>query len=240
MEKRLQSILSQAGVVSRRKAALLIESGKVKVDGRIVKEKGFRVDADKAVITVNNKSLSSEKKYYFLLYKPKNVVSTALDTHKRKTVTDFFKHVDARLYPIGRLDKDTTGLIILTNDGELTHKLSHPSFEVDKEYIAIIKGRPEKEALDRLENGVMLEGKKTSPCVIKVLREGDNNSSLKVILHEGRKRQIREMFKIAGSEVLDLKRVKYAGFKIGKLREGESRELTEKEIDRLKNYELRR
>ena len=134
MSKRLQTVLAHAGVASRRHAAELIESGSVKVNGKTVTEKGYRVDPDVHEILVDGRPIrKEEKKVYFLFHKPRDVISTVSDTHGRKKVTDFFKHVKARLYPVGRLDKDTTGLLLITNDGQVTHKLAHPSFEIDKE-----------------------------------------------------------------------------------------------------------
>ena len=138
MEKRLQNILAHAGIASRREAAKIIESGKVKVDGKIVTEKGIKVDQNINKIEVNGTLLhGDEKKHYFLFYKPENVISTVKDTRGRKKIVDFFEDIDARLYPVGRLDRNTTGLIIITNDGELTNKLTHPKYEINKEYIVL-------------------------------------------------------------------------------------------------------
>ena len=233
--KRLQTVLSHAGVASRRGAVSLIEEGKVKVDGKVVKEKGFRVDPQVSHITVNGKPIGKEeKKYYFLLNKPKNVVSTSDDKHAKKKVLDYFKHINARLYSVGRLDKATTGLIIITNDGDLTHKLSHPSFEINKEYIAKLREEPNPEDIKRLENGVELYGKKTSPCRIKPVKSAGKKPVYRIKIHEGMKRQIREMFKLIDNKVMELRRVKYASLDMRGLAEGEFRELTETEIDKLK------
>lgn len=236
MEKRLQSVLSHAGIASRRGVISVIEAGKVKVDGKVIKEKGFRVDPEISQITVDGTPLrKEEKKYYFLLNKPKGVVSTSSDKHAKRTILDYFKHVNVRLYSIGRLDKETTGLIIITNDGDLTHKLSHPSFEISKEYLATLKDEPLEEDLERLEKGIKLYDKVTSPCRIRPLKSSGKKNIYRIKIHEGMKRQIREMFKSIGAEVLELIRVKYASLDIRGLSEGEFRELSESEIKKLKN-----
>lgn len=235
MKKRLQTVLSHAGVASRRRAAEIIEEGKVSIDGRVVTERGFRVDPEECEIIVEGKVLrEEEKKCYFLFNKPENVISTVQDTHSRKKIADFFKDIKARLYPIGRLDKDTTGLMIMTNDGDLAHALSHPSFEIDKEYIAAINRALTREDLEKLEKGIVLDGKKTAECEIKHIKEEKPGFVYKIILHEGKKRQIRRMIEVTGKRVVKLKRVKYAGLIAGKLKEGQYRELTDVEVTRLK------
>jgi 23S rRNA pseudouridine2605 synthase len=231
MEKRLQTILSHAGAASRRGAASLIEEGSVKVDGQVVREKGLRVDPDKHEILVRGVPLKSEeKKLYFLLNKPANVISTVKDTHGRKNIMDIFTGIKARLYPVGRLDKDTTGVIIVTNDGDLAHKLSHPSFETDKEYLVRTRYPLEERDLKKISSGVEIDGKMTSPCKIKTIKDG----SYGVRLHEGRKRQIKKMFESVGNRVLELDRVRYAGLSAAGLARGEYRELTPSEIKGLK------
>jgi 23S rRNA pseudouridine2605 synthase len=231
MEKRLQTILAHAGAASRRSAASLIEKGKVKVDGRVVREKGLKLDPSLHEISLNGVSLKSEEeKMYFLLNKPGGVISTAKDTHGRKKITDMFRGVKERLYPVGRLDKDTTGLIILTNDGDLAHGLSHPSFEIEKEYIARTEYPLEEKALKMIASGVEIDGKKTSPCGIERL----GKLVYRISLHEGRKRQIRRMFDLAGSRVVELERTGYAGLSIGRIKRGEYRRLTRSEVKSLK------
>ncbi|NQT32898.1 MAG: rRNA pseudouridine synthase [Candidatus Omnitrophica bacterium] len=235
MKKRLQTILAHAGIASRRRAVEIIESGRVKVDGEVIREKGFKADPEKNNVSVDGAPLQAEeKKYYFLLNKPKNVISTAKDTHERRKITDFFNKTDARLYPVGRLDRDTTGAIIITNDGELAHKLAHPSFEIEKEYTATVEGAIREGDVKRIAKGIAVEGRKTSPCEIKLVQRDKSTSVYKLKLHEGRKRQIRRMFEEAGGKVVKLKRVKYAGLTLKGLREGEYRKLTDREIERLK------
>ena len=150
-----------------------------------------------------------------------------------KKVTDFFKTIDARLYPVGRLDKDTTGAMVITNDGKLAHKLAHPSFEIDKEYIAAVEGEIRRDDIKKITGGIKLDGKKTSGCEIIKVKKGLKLAVYRLRLHEGRKRQIRRMFEAAGGKVVELKRVKYAGLTLGRLREGEYRELADKEVERL-------
>ncbi|MGB3111664.1 MAG: pseudouridine synthase [Candidatus Omnitrophota bacterium] len=236
MKKRLQTVLSHAGVASRRRAVELIESGRVEVDGRIVTEKGFKLDPARHKVLVDGRPIrAEEEKYYFLLNKPKNVISTARDTHSRKKVTDFFKNVDARLYPVGRLDRDTTGALLITNDGQFAHKLAHPRFEIEKEYLVTVDKAPTGEEIKKLERGIYLYGKRTAPCKIGLVGKAENKAVLRVSLHEGRKRQIKRMFEEIGRKVVELKRAKYAGLTLGKLKEGEYRELTDSEVKRLKS-----
>ncbi|MFH1797911.1 MAG: pseudouridine synthase [Candidatus Omnitrophota bacterium] len=224
MKTRLQTILAHAGIASRRGVVSLIQTGKVTVNGKIVVEKGFRVDPNECDIQVKGQALTNqEKKYYFLFNKPKGVISTAIDTHNRRKITDFFKDIPARLYPVGRLDKDTTGAIIVTNDGALTHKFSHPSFEIEKEYVAEVTPCVSKSDIKKIEKGIKLEGKYTAPCGIKFIKENKNSAVYRIILHEGRKRQIKRMFEEVGSKVVNLKREKYAGLSLGTLKEGEYR-----------------
>lgn len=234
MKKRLQTILAHAGAASRRQAAKLIEEGHVTVNGRIITERGERVDPEKAKILLNGKELKAEeRKYYFLFNKPKGVISTAKDTHARKKVTDFFRKFNVRLYPIGRLDKDTTGILIMTNDGALAYKLAHPAFEVGKEYEASVEGGVSPGAIAELQKGVALEGSVTAPCKIVFLKKVSGYSVYRVILHEGRKRQVRRMFEHVGARVVELRRTGYAGLALEGLKEGEFRALSKKEIEQL-------
>ncbi|MGB2652050.1 MAG: pseudouridine synthase [Candidatus Omnitrophota bacterium] len=236
MKKRLQNVLAHAGIASRRRAAQLIENGKVKVDGKVVTEKGHRIDPEEHKILIDGRPLpKEEKKYYFLFNKPENVISTVSDTHDRKKVTDYFKKIKARLYPVGRLDKDTTGLLVVTNDGTLTHRLAHPSFEIEKEYRVTITGYLSQKDSKRLERGIDLEGKKTAPCIIRRVKRTVKGDVLKIVLHEGRKRQIRLMLEEVGAKVTALERTRYANLTLGCLKPGEYRELTQKEVEKLFN-----
>ncbi len=234
MKKRLQTILAHAGVASRRHAAALIEGGKVTVDGRCVTERGFRVDPDMHEIVVEGKRLpGEEKKCYFLFNKPAGVVSTAQDTHASSKVTDFFKDIDARLYPVGRLDKNTTGILIMTNDGRLTHRLAHPSYVIEKEYRVTAFPRLSDVDLKRLKRGIEIDGKLTARCSIKFIGEKNGAAVYTVKLHEGRNRQIKRMFETAEAKVLELERFRYAGLELGSLKPGAFRRLTKKEVAKL-------
>ncbi|MDD4956150.1 MAG: pseudouridine synthase [Candidatus Omnitrophica bacterium] len=239
MEQRLQTFLAHAGVASRRAAISVIENGQVTVDGVVVREKGHKVDPSKQKVCVKGVPVGHEKKYYFMLNKPVDVISTAIDTHGRKKVTDFFREIKARLYPVGRLDKDTTGLMVVTNDGPLANRLSHPSFGIEKEYLVTVGRKLGDNDIKRISSGIEVEGRKTAPCVIKTERTSGEGTVYRVYLHEGRKRQIREMFRQAGVRVQALDRVKYAGLSLGRLRRGEYRELTRAEIEMLSGKDTR-
>ncbi len=235
MEKRLQNILALSGVASRRASAELILGGFVEVDGRVVREKGLRLDPEKHRIKVKGKEIGApEKKYYFLLNKPPGYISTVSDTHGRRKVLDLFADIPARLYPVGRLDKDTTGVLIVTNDGELAHRLAHPGYEVEKEYRVTVDKALDKITITRMSEGVDIEGKKTSPCLIKAAGGSKDKNVYSVRLHEGRKRQIKKMFESVGAVVRELDRVKYAGLSCKSVPVGSRRELTRDEVTRLK------
>ena len=233
-EIRLQVVLAKAGLASRRKAASLIESGSVKVNGKVVKEKGFRVDISKDSITLNNKKLFFENKKYYILNKPTGVLSTASDDRGRKTVLNLIKSKDTRLYPVGRLDKDTTGLIIITNDGELTYRLTHPKFEIKRIYEVKVKGSLRQEEITRLKKGVMIEGKPARAKEVLIKKKAPGFTEFILTLAEGRKREVRNMMKTIGHHVLKLKRIEYGPIKLGTLKEGEFRTLTAEELTKLK------
>lgn len=231
--ERLQKVIANSGYCSRRKAEELIVQGKVKVNNVLVTELGTKVSGNDT-ITVEGKSLTKEDKKYVLLYKPRGVVTTTSDDKKRKTVLDLID-TDKRLYPVGRLDYDTTGVLILTNDGELTNLLIHPKNNVDKVYIAKIKGILSGLEIKRLEKGVIIDGFKTSPCKVKVKKvDKKNNTSLVMItIHEGKNHQVKNMFLAIGHEVIKLKREKIAFLDLKGLKPGEYRYLTIKEVKKL-------
>jgi len=231
--ERLQVVLARFGLASRRGVVGLIESGKVEVNGKVVLEKGFRVDADKDEIKVEGAALLtgvSQKKVYYAFNKPKGVMTTLQDPHAESTVADFFKDVTERVFPVGRLDRDTTGLLLLTNDGELAFRLTHPKFGVPKRYHALVTGAVTESEVKRLEEGVELEEGMTAPCQIRIERKGQRETELFVILHEGKKRQIRRIFEMIGHRVLQLSRESYGPLGLGELRMGEKRRLSQKEI----------
>ncbi|MGG0187380.1 23S rRNA pseudouridine(2605) synthase RluB [Bacillus rhizoplanae] len=233
--ERLQKVIAQAGIASRRKAEELIQQGKVKVNGKVVTELGTKVSAQDKV-EVNNIPLEKETPAYFLLYKPTGVISSVTDDKGRKVVTDFFPEIPQRLFPIGRLDYDTSGLILMTNDGDFANILMHPKYKVEKTYVAKIKGQLTGEKIRMLEKGVMLEEGKTAPAHVKIL-SWDKRKEVAIVqltIHEGRNRQVRRMFEAVGCKVMKLKRERYAFLELGNLRPGDARELSPHEVKQLR------
>lgn len=231
--KRLQKYISECGIASRRKAEELITSGKVSVNGEVVTTLGTKIN-ETDVVMVNNKLIKEDLKEYYLLYKPREVISSVKDDKNRKTVCDLIK-TKTRIFPVGRLDYDTTGIILLTNDGELSNILMHPSREVTKEYYAKVKGFFKKEDTVKLSSGVILNGKKTKKAVFKLDRYDKKNdvSYVKVVITEGRNHQVKDMFKLFNYDVVKLKREKYAFLDLTGLKSGEYRPLSLKEVKRL-------
>ena len=230
---RLQKILSQAGIASRRKAEELILGGRVKVNGKIVKELGTKADPLRDQIEVNGSLIRPAKqRITVLLNKPGGVITSMHDPEGRPTVRQLLASVPARLYPVGRLDYHTEGLLIMTNDGDLAQRLQHPSHDIEKIYLAKVRGLPDDKSLQKLRKGVTLEGRRTRAAKIRVL-ESRNNSWLEVRLQEGRQNQIRKMFQIIGHPVMKLKRIAIGGLRDSRLRPGEYRILSQKEIDKL-------
>lgn len=226
--ERLQKVLAHAGIASRRKSEELILAGRVKVNGEIVRELGKKVGAGD-YIEVDGKPIREEKKIYILLNKPVGYLSTVDDPRGRRTVLDLLADVGGRVYPVGRLDYDTSGLLLLTNDGELTYKLTHPSFEVPKTYLVEVEGKPGRE-LERLEKGIILEDGLTAPARVERVRTKGNRTFFHLTIHEGRNRQVRKMCAALGYPVKSLKRIRFAYLELGGLPEGQYRYLTEKEI----------
>ncbi|RSD27298.1 23S rRNA pseudouridine(2605) synthase RluB [Mesobacillus subterraneus] len=233
--ERLQKVIAHAGIASRRKAEELILQGRVKVNGTVVKELGRKVTPSDRV-EVDGVQIEGEEPVYFLFYKPRGVISSVQDEKGRKVVTDFFETIEQRIYPVGRLDYDTSGLLLLTNDGEFANLLMHPSNEIDKVYVAKVKGIPSKEKLTSLARGVMLEDGKTAPARTKLLSvdKKKDTSIVEITIHEGRNRQVRRMFEAVGHPVLKLKREKYGFLTLSGLRTGEIRELTHHEVKQLR------
>lgn len=237
--ERLQKVIAHAGIASRRKAEQLIVEGKVKVNGKVVTELGVKVSPQDR-IEVDGIPLEREEPVYYLLYKPRGVISSVKDEKGRKVVTDFFKHVNKRIYPIGRLDYDTSGLLLLTNDGEFANLLMHPRYEIEKVYIAKVKGIPAREKVKRLEKGVALEDGVTAPAKAKVLSidKRKQTAIVELHIHEGRNRQVRRMFEAIGHPVLKLKRERYAFLDLKGLNPGDYRELSPHEVKRLRTLAL--
>lgn len=235
MEERLQKILSRYGVSSRRSAEELIKQGRVAVNGEIVTSMGSKADPDRDSIVVDGKPLPTRLSFvYVALNKPKGYVTTTRDPQKRPVITDLIKDLNVRLYPVGRLDYDTEGLIFLTNDGDFAWKLQHPRFKISKTYLVEVEGRPKAKDIEKLRRGIVIEGKKTLPAGIKWIRTGDQISLLEVVIKEGRKRQIRKMFASIGNEVRSLRRTAISDIAIGGLPPGQYRFLEQAELDRLK------
>jgi 23S rRNA pseudouridine2605 synthase len=233
--ERLQKVIAQAGIASRRKSEELIKEGKVKVNGKIVTELGTKVSSSDRV-EVNQIQIEREAPVYFLLYKPRGVISSVSDDKGRKTVTDFFSDIKVRIYPVGRLDYDTSGLLILTNDGEFANLLMHPRGEIEKVYVVKIKGIPTKENLKKLERGIKLEDGKTAPAKVKMISmdKKKNSSIIEIAIHEGKNRQVRRMFEAIGHEVVKLKRERYGSLTLAGLKAGEARELSPHEVKQLR------
>lgn len=233
---RLQKYMAMCGVAARRKCEEIIASGRVAVNGEIVSQMGAQVEEGDRVTVDGQLITPEERKRYILYHKPAGEVTTVSDDKGRETVMDRFAGMDVRLYPVGRLDYDSEGLLLLTNDGELAQRLTHPSCEVDKTYLARVTGNPSGEALERLRRGVFMEGdeRRTYPADVRVVRDESLYSDVLVTIHEGRNRQVRRMFDAVGHRVLLLRRVRFGPLELGALRRGEWRELTEDEIARLK------
>lgn len=228
--ERLQKYIAESGYTSRRKAEDLIKSGKVVVNGKVITELGTKVTG-KEEIVIDGNLLTREEKEYYLLNKPRGVVTTTSDDKKRKTVIDLI-NTTKRIYPIGRLDYDTTGVLLLTNDGEFSNILMHPNDKIEKVYVAKIKGIIKGEEINKLKNGVVIDGRKTEKCKVKLRRVDtkNNTSYVSLIIHEGRNHQVKNMFKAVGFEVLKLKRERVGIFTLAGLNSGEYRKLTPKEI----------
>lgn len=234
MKERLQKVMAHAGVASRRKSEEIIEQGRVVVNGQAITQLGTKVDPERDAITVDGEPISVTEDYvYIVLHKPLDVITTADDPWGRTTVLDLVD-VDERVYPVGRLDADSEGLILLTNDGALTHRLTHPSFEHQKEYHVRVSGRPSQEDVGRLRSGVRLEDGVTAPAQVEVLRCEAGDTWLRMILHEGRKRQIRRMADAVEHPVKRLIRVRLGPIRPGNLSPGRWRHLSRGEVEELR------
>lgn len=238
--ERLQKVIAHAGIASRRKAEQLILAGKVKVNGKVVSELGVKV-ATTDQVEVNGIQIEKESPVYFLFYKPRGVISSVKDEKGRKVVTDFFQHIEERVYPVGRLDFDTSGLLLLTNDGEFAHLLMHPKNEVEKTYVAKTKGIPTREQLRLLEKGIMLDDGKTAPANAKLLSLDKKRQTaiVQLTIHEGRNRQVRRMFEKIGCPVMKLKRERYGFLTLHGMNTGDLRELTPHEVKQLRVLALK-
>lgn len=233
---RLQKFMANCGVASRRKSEEIIVAGRVSVNGVLVRELGLKVDERKDIVSVDGKIIKSEEnKLYILLNKPIGYITTVSDQFGRKTVIDLVREVSERVYPVGRLDYDTSGLLLLTNDGDLAYKITHPKYEITKKYIARVSGVPKESDLQRFRDGLQIEDYITSKAKIKIITVDNGEALLEVVIHEGRNRQVRKMCSKIGHPVIELKRVEVGKIKLGNVREGRWRYLTEEEVNFLKS-----
>lgn len=233
MEERLQKLIARAGISSRRAAEELIETGQVTVNGKVAKV-GDKADPEKDDIRVRGSRLKlNEKLRYIILYKKRGVVSSTVSQGDRKTVVDIV-HTNERLYPVGRLDIDSEGLVLLTNDGELTNRITHPRYGLEKTYKVQVLGKPSWITLEKWRNGITLEGEQTAPAKVRILAEQPKTTWLRVVIHEGKKRQIRRVAEALGHPVERLIRTHIGSLELGNLKPGEYRELTRGEVETLK------
>jgi 23S rRNA pseudouridine2605 synthase len=233
--ERLHVRIAHSGLCSRRAAEKLILEGRVTVNGEIVAELGFKVGPDD-VVRVDEQPIRTARHYTVLLNKPAGVVTTLSDPQGRPTVVKYLPDFGVQLKPVGRLDMDTEGLLLVTNDGELANRLAHPRYGVEKEYQAIVKGLPSEEALEWLRNGVFFEGRKSAPAKVEVIHAEPKTQTtgLRITIHEGRKRQVRLMCEVVGHPVISLKRLRYGPLRVKGMRVGEARLLGKKEVDDLR------
>lgn len=235
---RLQKHLSECGIASRRKAEELIEQGKVRINGRVATI-GAKVDPKRDKITVSGKTvISNNEKMYIMLHKPRGYVTTTKDELDRKCVTDLVKDAGVKLFPVGRLDRNSEGLLIMTNDGNFANNLTHPSAHVNKTYRVTVKGEVSDEKLIKLREGIELDGRKTLPCDAFIAEKKPDRTVMIFIIQEGRNRQIRRMCEEVQLEVLRLKRTEIAGVKLGMLPQGKWRPLNEREMRHLTNVNM--
>ncbi len=231
---RLQKYIAQCGVASRRKAEELIDAGRIAIDGVIVREMGIRIVPGKNSVTFDGKPVQAEEKLvYYLLNKPKGYVTTLSDPQGRPIVTSLIKENNVRLFPVGRLDLDTEGALLLTNDGALAQKVQHPSHGIDKTYEALVKGCPPRDQLGHLEKGIFLEGKLTAPATVAIISRVGGNCLMRITIHEGRKRQVKKMFAFIGNPVLQLKRTAYGKLSLGRIPLGKYRQLNPSELKKI-------
>ena len=232
---RLQKYLASCGVASRRNAEIMITDGRIAVNGMTVTELGTQVDEMTDVVTVDGEIVRPEEEKYYIAYnKPVGEISSVRDPEGRATVLDRFRDFPVRLFPVGRLDYDSEGLLLLTNDGELMNRLLHPSFEIPKSYLTRVSNAVTDEEIHTLRKGVMIDGRMTSPAEVRLIRHDAFSTELLITIHEGRNRQVRKMIAAIGRQVVRLKRVRFGPVQLGDLPSGMWRKLTDEEIAKLK------
>lgn len=230
---RLQKYMALCGVASRRNAEKMILDGHVTVNGTLITEMGVQVEEDDIVCVDGVRIFPETEKHYIIYHKPAGEVTTANDPEGRPCVLDQFRNYPVRLYPVGRLDYDSEGLLLLTNDGDLTDRMLHPSFQVDKTYLARVTGSVSMEEVRQLRSGVMLDDHKTAPAKVRIIKEETFATVVLVTIHEGRNRQVRRMFELSGHRVLQLRRVQFGPLQLGDLPRGQWRSLNSDELHRL-------
>ncbi len=231
MEQRLQKIIAEMGIASRRKAEEIIMEGRVTVNGAVA-EIGMKADPLRDHIKVDGKLLTRpEKKVYYVFHKPRGVVTSMSDPQGRPTVNEYFRGIKQRVFPVGRLDFDSEGLLLLTNDGDFAYSILHPSQKMPKTYLVKVKGVLEEEEMEKLRKGIRIDGKVTAPAKVKKLKKRESNSWIEMTIYEGRKRQIRKMLERVGHQVIRLMRIRINGIEMGPLDPGRYRKLTVQEMD---------
>lgn len=234
---RLQKFLALSGVSSRRKAEELIKEGRIRVNGELITEMGSTVNEETDRVTLDGKNVKIENtKRYIILNKPKGYVTTVKDNFDRKTVMELVDDVKERIYPVGRLDYDTEGLLLLTNDGDFANAVAHPKKSIEKVYLAHVKGEFGEEKAEKLRGGVVIDGRKTAPAKVKILKNGENFTDVRIVIHEGRNRQVKKMFASVGCFVTALKRTAVGKFTLGNIAPGTYREFTKAEMALVKAY----
>jgi 23S rRNA pseudouridine2605 synthase len=234
--ERLQKILAHAGVASRRKAEELIEKGQVSVNGKIVRELGSKADLDEDLIQVDGRTIhEKQEKVYYLLYKPAGCVTTLSDPEKRATIRTYLEHIPERVYPVGRLDYDAEGALIVTNDGELAHQLMHPRYGVRRTYLAKVHGVPKEEQIERLLKGVRLEDGRARALEAEIHSRTPRNTWVRVVVAEGRQHLVKRLMEAVGAPVQKLYRADYGGIAVAGMRPGEVRDLTRAELQHLRD-----
>lgn len=231
--ERLQRVLSASGLASRRRAEELIREGRVRVDGQVVTEMGVKVDPTRQKVELDGKIIPQQRLRYIVLNKPSGYITTTSDERGRRTVMDLID-VTERVVPVGRLDRPTEGLLLLTNDGDVAHRVMHPSFNVEKEYEALLDGHPPRTVLDRLSRGVSIDGELAKPTMLKPVKVTDDGTVVRIALHEGRNRIVRRMFEFVNYPLLKLRRVRIGPLHLGNIPRGTWRDLTDGELDQLR------